>query len=216
MQALLPIDDPARGTVQRMGARACILRGFALPFVDELQPALADIERAAPFRHLVTPGGFTMSVAMTNCGPLGWTSDRRGYRYAERDPESGLPWPAMPAVFARLAREAAGAAGFDDFAPDACLVNRYVPGARLTLHQDANERDVDAPIVSVSLGMPATFLFGGSKRSDRTSRYPLQHGDVAVWGGEDRMRFHGVLPVKDAPHALLGAQRINLTFRKAR
>src|SRR5690606_8287520 len=170
---------------------------------------------AAPWRHMQTPGGFTMSVALTNCGALGWTSDRRGYRYTRVDPDSGEPWPPMPPVLARLASEAAAAAGFPDFAPDACLVNRYTPGARLSLHQDRNERDFGAPIVSVSLGMSATFLFGGPARADKPARVPLVHGDVVVWGGVDRLRHHGVLPLKDGEHPLLGAQRINLTFRKA-
>ena len=205
------ISDP----VESIGACASVLRGFALPCVDDLLPALADIEASSPFRNRVTPGGFTMSVALTNCGPLGWTTDRRGYRYTAVDPDSNKPWPAMPTVFTALAREAAAAVGFEDFEPDACLVNRYVPGSRLSLHQDRNERDFDAPIVSVSLGMSATFLFGGNARSEKTTKIPLHHGDVAVWGGVDRLRYHGVMPLKDVPHSLLGSQRINFTFRRA-
>lgn len=208
-------DDPPRQAREPLGPGAFVLPGFALPFVDELLPAIHAVEERAPFRHLVTPGGFTMSVALTNCGTLGWTSDRRSYRYSPTDPASGLPWPAMPEPFTRLAREAAAAAGFDGFVPDACLVNRYAPGARLSLHQDKDEHDYGAPIVSVSLGMPAVFLFGGLARGDKAVRVPLVHGDVVVWGGEDRLRYHGVLPLKEAPHPLLGAQRINLTFRKA-
>ncbi len=199
----------------RLGQAVMVLRGFALPYVPEVMPALAAIDAQSPFRHMVTPGGFTMSVALTNCGALGWTSDRRGYRYAVIDPDTGQPWPSMPAVFARLAREAATTAGFDGFEPDACLVNRYLPGSRMSLHQDKNERDYDAPIVSVSLGMRAVFLFGGHKRADPTVKVPLLHGDVVVWGGVDRMRYHGVVPLKDEPHAILGSQRINFTFRKA-
>jgi alkylated DNA repair protein (DNA oxidative demethylase) len=195
---------------------AVVLRGFAVP-VDAL--LLADIQNVidqAPLRHMVTPGGFRMSVATTNCGALGWLSDRAGgYRYGERDPASGEPWPAMPGSFLELAREAAGAAGFAAFVPDACLVNRYAPGARLTLHQDRNERDFRQPIISVSLGIPAVFLFGGLKRRDKPARIPLQHGDVAVWGGPARLRFHGVMPLKEAQHPALGACRFNLTFRKA-
>ena len=198
-----------------IGARAFVLRGFALPFVDDLLPAVAAVASAAPFRHMATPGGFTMSVALTNCGAQGWTTDRRGYRYTGTDPATGRPWPEMPAVLARLARAAAQAAGFDGFDPDACLVNRYLPGSRLSLHQDRNERDFEAPIVSVSLGMTARFLFGGHRRTDKADRIPLRHGDVAVWGGVDRLRYHGVLPLEDDPHPLLGSQRINLTFRKA-
>lgn len=201
--------------VQPLGERACVLRRIALPSIDDLLPALAMIEEAAPFRHMVTRGGYTMSAAMTNCGALGWTTDRRGYRYTREDPASSRPWPSMPEAFARLAHEAAKAAGFAAFAPDACLINRYAPGARLTLHQDRNERDYGAPIVSVSLGMTAVFLFGGLQRSDRPARIPLHHGDVAVWGAQDRLRYHGVMPLNDEPHPVLGRQRINLTFRKA-
>lgn len=208
---------PQDPTPQRLalGPQACVLGGFALPYLAEVMPALRAVLDAAPLRHLVTPGGFTMSVAMSNCGTLGWTSDRRGYRYTRDDPDSGRPWPAMPAAFGELATAAAAEAGFDGFVPDACLVNRYVPGARLSLHQDRDERDFDAPIVSVSLGLPATFLFGGPARADKPARVPLVHGDVVVWGGVDRLRHHGVLPLKDGEHPLLGAQRINLTFRKA-
>lgn len=203
-----------RGT-EAIGPGAFVLRGFALPFVNDLLPALHEVERRAAFRHLVTPGGLAMSVAMTNCGRLGWISDRRGYRYAELDPQTGRPWPPMPAVFERLAQASAAEAGFGGFEPDACLINRYKPGTRLSLHQDKDERDYGAPIVSVSLGMPATFLFGGLARGDKAARIPLVHGDVVVWGGPDRLRYHGVLPLEDRPHPLLGSRRINLTFRKA-
>ncbi|NGM86562.1 DNA oxidative demethylase AlkB [Parapusillimonas sp. SGNA-6] len=200
---------------EEMAAQACVLRGFALPDVDALLLALDRVLAEAPFRHMVTPGGYVMSVALSNCGRWGWTSDRRGYRYTERDPESGLPWPGMPEVFATLAQDAAREAGFGGFEPDACLINRYTPGTRLSLHQDRNEKDFSAPIVSVSLGIPATFLFGGHRRSDKAQRVPLFHGDVAVWGGADRLRFHGVLSLKEATHLLLDRQRINFTFRKA-
>jgi alkylated DNA repair protein (DNA oxidative demethylase) len=164
---------------------------------------------------MVTPGGFTMSVALTNCGALGWTTDRRGYRYGSTDPLTGKQWPPMPDSFVRLALAAASAAGFDRFEPDACLINRYVPGSRLSLHQDKNERDFEAPIVSVSLGIRAIFLFGGMSRNDRPAQVPLLHGDVAVWGGADRMRYHGVMPLKKDRHPFLGEQRVNFTFRKA-
>jgi alkylated DNA repair protein (DNA oxidative demethylase) len=215
MTTLDLFSGPAPGQRERMGACALVLRGFALPYVDDLLPAIAGIEQHSPFRSMVTPGGFTMSVAMTNCGALGWTTDRHGYRYTSIDPDHGRPWPNMPQVLARLAQAGAAAAGFENFRPDACLVNRYLPGSLLSLHQDRNERDFDAPVVSVSLGMTATFLFGGHERSDRTERIPLYHGDVAVWGGEDRLRYHGVMPLKGAPHPLLGNQRINFTCRKA-
>jgi alkylated DNA repair protein (DNA oxidative demethylase) len=200
---------------ERVELNAMVLRGFALSYLAELMPSIADIESACPFRHMVTPGGFTMSVAMTNCGALGWTTSRRGYQYTSIDPESRKRWLAMPDAFARLASAAAKAAGFANFEPDACLVNRYLPGARLSLHQDKNERDYEAPIVSVSLGMRAMFLFGGLARSDSTTKVALHHGDVMVWGGVDRLRYHGVMPLKDEPHPLLGSQRINFTFRKA-
>jgi DNA oxidative demethylase len=191
------------------------LRGFACGDVDELLRALDVVTAAAPFRHMQTPGGHTMSVAMTNCGALGWISGARGYRYGPDDPMTNAPWPAMPAAFAGLATRAAAAAGYAGFRADACLVNRYESGARLTRHQDRNERDFAAPIVSVSLGLPATFVFGGDERSAPAQRLALQHGDVLVWGGASRLAFHGVLPVRDGNHPLLGRCRINLTFRVA-
>ncbi len=204
------------GTRTALGPQAGVLHGFALPVADAVLADVVRIEAAAPFRQLVTPGGHTMSVAMTNCGSHGWCSDRRGYRYDARDPDTGRPWPLMPETFRQLAAQAAAELGFDSYVPDACLINRYAPGTRLTLHQDRDENDRIAPIVSVSLGLPATFLFGGFNRSDKSVRVPLTHGDVAVWGGADRMRFHGVLPVRDGMHERLGAQRINLTFRKVK
>jgi DNA oxidative demethylase len=209
----VPDTWPAR---EDMAEGAVLLRGHARPLENELIAALRDIVAQAPFRRMVTPGGHQMSVAMTNCGPLGWTTDRSGYRYAQNDPETDMPWPAMPAVFAQLAERAAAAAGFENFSPDACLVNRYEPGARMSLHQDRDEQDFDQPIVSVSLGLPAVFLFGGLARSDKPRRFRLEHGDVVVWGGPSRLFFHGVAPLADGEHALLGRQRINLTFRKAR
>lgn len=215
METLALFDDADDGAVQDMGPQARVLRGFARTVASELLAAIDDVARTSAFRHMVTPGGFTMSAAMTNCGALGWTSDRRGYRYTAVDPLTGNPWPAMPDVLKQLASKAAAAAGFDGFEPDACLVNRYAPGAKLSLHQDKDERDHVAPVVSVSLGMTAVFLFGGLQRGDKTQRVPLYHGDVAVWGGVDRLRYHGVMPLRDAPHPDLGSQRINLTFRKA-
>jgi len=170
---------------------------------------------AAPWRQMVTPGGQTMAVSMSNCGSLGWISDRKGYRYAPLDPLSRLPWPPLPALFLDLAGEAAATAGFPGFHPDACLINRYNPGTRLSLHQDRDEQDFSAPIVSVSLGLPAIFLLGGLTRSEKSQRIPLLHGDVLVWGGVDRLRFHGVQPVKDGDHPLTGNCRLNLTFRRA-
>jgi alkylated DNA repair protein (DNA oxidative demethylase) len=199
-----------------MAEGAVLLRGLAKPAESDLLDDLRAIVEQAPFRHMVTPGGHSMSVAMTNCGNAGWVTDRTGYRYDANDPEAGRPWPAMPPSFRRLAGQAAAQAGFDGFAPDACLINRYQPGARMSLHQDKDEHDFGAPIVSVSLGLPAIFLFGGLQRSDKPRRYRLEHGDIAVWGGPARLVFHGVAPLADGEHPLLGKQRINLTFRKAR
>jgi alkylated DNA repair protein (DNA oxidative demethylase) len=211
----MQLELHAEVSEQRLGPGTLLLRGFALADADALVAGVHAIAAAAPFRHMITPGGFRMSVAMTNCGALGWITERSGYRYDALDPESGKPWPAMPDVLRELAARAAARAGFDGFTPDACLVNRYEPGARLTLHQDRNERDFAAPIVSISLGVPATFLYGGLKRADRTLRVPLSHGDLMVWGGPDRMRYHGVAPLKESSHPAFGAARINLTLRKA-
>jgi alkylated DNA repair protein (DNA oxidative demethylase) len=206
--------DGATGDIA-LAEGAIVLTGFALSVATQLIDAIEHVTESAPFRHLITPGGRRMSVAMTNCGEVGWISDRRGYRYEPTAPESGKPWPAMPSVFADLSSQAAAAAGFPGFRPDACLINRYVPGARLTLHQDLNEQNFNEPIVSVSLGLTATFLFGGLSRSERTRRVRLTHGDVVVFGGPARMRFHGIMPLGDGEHALTGRQRINLTFRRA-
>ncbi len=203
-----PAQEPLRNG-------AMVLRGFAAHGAAELLSLVTAVATRAPFRHMVTPGGLRMSVAMTNCGALGWISDRRGYRYDEIDPETGNAWPAMPPAFAHLAAAAAANAGYAGFLADACLINRYEPGTRLTLHQDKNERDFSQPIVSVSLGLPATFQFGGSQRSDRALRVPLAHGDVVVWGGPARKVYHGVLPLKPGTHAATGACRVNLTFRRA-
>src|SRR5690606_9180690 len=207
-------DEESRQPIP-LGPQAVLFRGYALPLLSEALTALNLVTSASPFRHMLTPGGRKMSVALTNCGSLGWVSDSRGYRYARIDPLTNAPWPAMPYSFLRLARTAAETAGFSGFAPDACLINRYLPGARLSLHQDQDERDFSAPIVSVSLGMTATFLFGGLKRNEPARRALLQHGDVVVWGGADRLRYHGILPIKGPGHPELGEQRINFTFRKA-
>jgi alkylated DNA repair protein (DNA oxidative demethylase) len=201
--------------LDQIGEQSCVLRGFALPWLDQLLPALDAVLAAAPFRQMITPGGFTMSVALSSCGALGWTTDRSGYRYTRDDPLTGKPWPKMPEVFFELAQAAAREAGFADFVPDSCLINRYVPGAKMSLHQDKDEVSYAAPIVSVSLGLPAMFLFGGFERSDKNQRVPLLHGDIVVWGGVDRLRYHGVLPIKDGHHPRLGEQRINFTFRTA-
>lgn len=192
-----------------------LLRRFVAPVENEVLPALAVVMQLAPLRHMITPGGFAMSVATTSCGDLGWVSDKKGYRYAASDPLTGNPWPEMPASFRQLAKQAASMAGFENFEPDACLINRYQVGARMGLHQDKDERDFNQPIVSVSLGMPAVFQMGGFARGDKAMKLVLYHGDVLVWGGESRLRFHGVLPLKAGNHPALGECRINLTFRKA-
>ena len=207
-----PEQQPRR---EQIGEQSYVLRGFALPWLERLLPALEEVLAAAPFRQMVTPGGFTMSVALSSCGQFGWTTDLSGYRYTRLDPQTAKPWPMMPEVFFQLAQAAAQAAGFTGFAPDSCLINRYIPGAKMSLHQDKDEHSYAAPIVSVSLGLPAMFLFGGFARSDKSQRVPLFHGDIVVWGGVDRLRYHGVLPIKDGHHPKLGGQRINFTFRTA-
>jgi alkylated DNA repair protein (DNA oxidative demethylase) len=208
-----PSTGPA--AVEPLAEGATILRRFAQPMATRLIEAVARVAAAAPFRTMVTPGGYTMSVAMTSCGRLGWVTDRSGYRYDTIDPATRRPWPSLPPVFRELATGAAAAAGYAGFEPDACLVNRYEPGTRLSMHQDRNERDFGAPIVSVSLGLPAVFLFGGARRQDRPRRVRLESGDVVVWGGPTRLNFHGVAPLADGEHPLTGRRRINLTFRKA-
>jgi alkylated DNA repair protein (DNA oxidative demethylase) len=209
-------DEPVVEQAQLpLGPGAMLLRGFARAQAAELLEAVVGVTRQAPFRLMSTPGGYQMSVAMTNCGAAGWITDRSGYRYGPIDPLSNKHWPPMPAVFASLAAAAAARAGFASFVTDACLINQYEPGSRMSLHQDKNERDFSAPIVSVSLGLPAVFLLGGERRSDPAERVALAHGDVVVWGGPARLRYHGVMMVKDGEHPQLGRRRINLTFRKA-
>jgi len=198
-----------------LGEGAVLLPGFAAGIAEELIVGIEQVVAQSPLRHMATPGGFRMSVGMSNCGEAGWITDRKGYRYDRIDPLTAEPWPLMPIAFHTLAVQAAASAGYQGFFPDACLVNCYQPGARMSLHQDKNEKDGTAPIVSVSLGLPAIFMFGGLQRGDRARRYPLNHGDVAVWGGPSRFHFHGVAPLKDGDHFLLGHRRINLTFRQA-
>jgi DNA oxidative demethylase len=201
--------------IEALAVGATMLRGFASADATALMKALEQVLTVAPFRHMVTPGGFRMSVAMSNCGRVGWVTDRTGYRYTPVDPTTGRRWPPIPGSFMRLAIRAAAEGGFGGFEPDVCLINRYEPGAKLTLHQDKNERDFAAPIVSVSLGVPALFLFGGTRRSDRPRRVRLESGDVVVWGGPSRLVFHGVAPLAEDDHLLTGRCRVNLTFRKA-
>jgi DNA oxidative demethylase len=186
---------------------AWLLHGFARG--RALQEGIAAVTRSAPLRHLIVPGGKQMAVAMSNCGRLGWTIDARGYRYTPHDSLSGLPWPAMPAEFVALAQEAARAAGWRDYVPDACLINRYAPGAGLGLHQDRDELDLQVPIVSVSIGAPCKFIVGGLTRTGPVQSVALHDGDVVVWGGRSRLMYHGVRPLpRDS------AVRYNLTFRK--
>lgn len=209
------LPPPTEGALTQIAPGAVLLHSFAREGDAALLQAIESIVAQAPLRHLQTPGGYTMSVAMSNCGPLGWVSSASGYRYAACDPLSGQPWPDMPAVLMALAQRAAARAGYANFQPDACLINEYVPGAKLSLHQDKDEKDLRAPIVSLSLGLPAVFLFGTSSRKDRPQRYRLAHGDVVVWGGLSRLAYHGVTALADGEHVLLGRRRLNLTFRRA-
>jgi len=213
--SLAAIGDLLNESALSLGEGGVVLRGFARELAAALVAAVDEIAVVAPFRNMVTPGGFRMSVAMTNCGCAGWVTDRKGYRYAPDDPITGRPWPSIPVLFRRLAANAAAAAGYPGFEPDACLMNLYEPRTRLSLHRDENERDMTAPIVSVSLGLPAVFLFGGHQRGDRSRRIALESGDVVVWGGPLRLVYHGVAPLAEGEHPLTGRRRINLTFRKA-
>jgi alkylated DNA repair protein (DNA oxidative demethylase) len=216
MRAPLFDHEPPPGLPKSiLGPGTAVLAGFALPLESGLLSALKSIVEQSPFRNMITPGGFRMSVAMSNCGPLGWITDRTGYRYSKIDPETNRAWPEMPQAFRHLAESAAHEAGFPNFVPDACLINRYEPGTKLSLHQDKDEGDYSQPIVSVSLGLPATFLFGGSERRDKVVRIPLVHGDVVAWGGPARLRYHGIAPLAEGEYPGLGRFRFNLTFRKA-
>jgi DNA oxidative demethylase len=215
MYDLFQLAEPLAPSTETMAEGAVLLRRAALPFEERLLVALNEITAISPFRHMMTPGGYRMSIAMTNCGAAGWVTDRTGYRYDPSDPETGKPWPPMPNCFLELAIKAATEAGYVKFRPDACLINRYEPGSRLSLHQDKNERDFANPIVSVSLGLAAIFQFGGLKRNDPVKKIVLHHGDVAVWGGASRLCYHGVSQLTDGHHPIMGCTRINLTFRGA-
>lgn len=207
--------ETGKTSIEKIGEQSVVLRQFASAMQHDLITAIDQIAARAPFRQMITPGGYRMSAAMTNCGPLGWVTDRQGYRYQAFDPLTGKPWPAMPVIFKTLAIQAASLAGFNDFQPDACLINQYAIGAKMSLHQDKDEKDLSQPVVSVSLGIAATFLFGGLQRQDKPQKILLQHGDVVVWGGVDRLRYHGILALKAGCHPLLGERRINFTFRCA-
>jgi DNA oxidative demethylase len=207
--------DPGQKERLELAPQAVLLRGAVSPEASELFEAIEKAASISPFRHMAVRGGFRMSVAMTNCGRLGWTSDEKGYRYSGIDPETREPWPAMPPLFGEVAKCCASLAGFENFEPDACLINRYKADARMTLHQDKNEVDMSQPIVSVSLGLPATFLFGGMTRKERPRRIRIESGDVVVWGGAARLTYHGVATLAEGNHPLTGPFRYNLTFRKA-
>ena len=209
----LPLAPDALRTPIAPGA--VLLRGLGRANDVQLLAAVESVIAELPLRHLQTPGGHTMSIQTTRCGSMGWVSEPGGYRYAPRNPGTRQPWPAMPACFMELAESAAAQAGYADFVPNACLINQYAPGAKLSLHQDKDERDLRAPIVPLSLGLPAVFLFGTPNRKDRAQRHRLVHGDVVVWGGPSRLAYHGVMPLADGEHGLLGRRRINLTFRRA-
>lgn len=192
-----------------------LLQGFALSGAAHLVADLHAVIQIAPLRQMLTPSGLMMSVLTSSCGKRGWISDKKGYRYSTIDPISGQTWPEMPDSFITLAQQAAAIAGFENFAPDSCLINSYASGAKMGLHQDKDERDFTQPIVSVSLGVAAMFQMGGFKRGEQALKFALHHGDVLVWGRTARLRFHGVLPVKAATHPAFGERRVNLTFRKA-
>lgn len=218
LEALAMLDlfgDPPPDSPRLLTEGAWLLPGFATDQGPDLLSAIATVASAIPFRQMETPGGGRMSVAMTSCGEFGWLTDRSGYRYGPADPVSGREWPAMPGILAELAARAAAAAGYPGFQPDSCLINRYQPGARMGLHQDRDEADMAHPIVSVSLGLPAIFLFGGHTRTGPVQRLPLHHGDIVVWGGASRRFYHGVAPVAAGEHPLAGPFRYNLTFRRA-
>ncbi|GKX62145.1 alpha-ketoglutarate-dependent dioxygenase AlkB [Pragia fontium] len=207
-------SEPPDTFCQILASGAVILRHFALHQAEQILSEVSRVSEQMPFRHMITPGGYEMSVAMTNCGRFGWVTDRSGYRYSELDPLSGKAWISMPPICYQLAVEAASQAGFNDFQPDACLINRYDIGAKMSLHQDKDEPDLNHPIVSMSFGLPAKFQFGGLSRSDKTQNVMLTHGDVVVWGGESRLAYHGILPIRKGYHPATGEHRINLTFRQ--
>lgn len=209
-------DQPRVAAIEPLSEGAVVLRAFVHGQEAALLDAVSAITAISPYRNLITPGGYRMSVAMTNCGELGWVSDRTGYRYDAIDPDTQRPWPQLPVLFRELALRAAETAGYADFQPDACLINRYRPGTRLSLHRDQDEEDATAPIVSVSIGVPATFLWGGLRRGDKTARLRLDSGDVVVWGGPSRFIYHGVAPIKESVHPLTADERVNLTFRRVR
>ena len=209
-------EEPDASRTEVLFPGAVLLHRYALKLERTFLDELDTLTKISPFRQMLTPGGRKFGVHNTSCGEVGWISDARGYRYVSIDPVSEQPWPTMPREFQQLATDAAEEGGFKHFIPDSCLVNRYAPDIKMSLHQDKDEADFSQPIVSVSLGMSATFVFGGLQRSDKLRRIDLHHGDVLVWGGPARLLFHGIQSIKDQPHPIMGAQRINLTFRRAK
>jgi len=194
---------------------AMLFRAAAESSAEVLLREIENVIAVSPLRRVTTPMGKSMSVEMTNCGRAGWVSDRSGYRYEALDPLSGKPWSPMPGMFSELATRTALLAGYQHFVPDVCLINRYSVGSKMGLHQDRDEQDFSQPIVSVSLGLPITFKFGGLRRTDTTRSVVLHHGDVVVFGGEARLAYHGVGTLRRGSHPLTGAYRFNLTFRAA-
>lgn len=208
---LLPPDTPPLR--EELEAGAVLLRQFATPQAATLLQTLHRLTRQAPFRHMRTPGGGTMSAAMASCGALGWVSSTQGYTYTPVDPASQQPWPAMPASFVSLAQDAAKAAGYAGFTPNACLLNRYQNDSHMGLHQDRDEGDTTHPIVSLSLGRTGLFMWGGQNRRDKIRTIALEHGDVLVWGGPARLHYHGIKGLGPNPHPLTEQTRYNITFR---
>ncbi len=195
---------------------AVLFKAALKPVASSLLEEIRTISGANPFRQRKTPGGQLMSAAMTNCGAWGWVTDADGYRYSDIEPETGRTWLPIPAVWIQWVNLFCQRAGLGTFNPDACLINRYAPGAGMGLHQDKDEKDLAIPIVSFSLGAPVLFRWGGLNRQEPVSEFLLEHGDVLVWGGADRMRFHGVKKLRRYQHPLTGHYRYNLTFRQSR
>lgn len=212
----LPLFDVEPQDPLPIAEGAVLLRGWAAVNDAQWLAAVRQVLAQQPFQAAYTASGLPMSVRTSNCGSWGWAASRSGYGYTRSDPDSGRPWPEMPIFLKLQAQALASAAGYLAFDPDVCLINSYELGAKMGLHHDADEKDKAAPIVSVSLGLPCTFVWGGLQRSDPVRSFALEHGDVLVWGGASRMVFHGVRPLRAGQHHLLGAQRWNLTFRMVR
>jgi len=200
----------AEPTHEEIFPGAVLMRSLALPQDNEFFTAAEAIIAARPLHHTTTPSGLPMGVMVTDCG------DSRAFanRWDTANPERMRLWPPMPPLLRDFAIRCAVRSGFPQFRPDACHINRYQAGTKLGLHQDRHECDWTQPIVSLSFGLECIFLLGGLQRTDKPRRILLEHGDVIVWGGPSRMRFHGVQPLKPGHHPLTGPYRYNLTFRK--